>query len=92
MLVISVGYVQYKFISTEKAVIKYLTDNKQLSEESISTKPFIANLQGNKNWMISVRVEGDAKTYSYFLNDDDKVVLESYVDSGTVKILNQVVN
>ena len=92
VLVIIIGYVQYKFISTENAVIKYLTVNQRIPEESILINPFIANLKGDKNWMTSVKVEGDAITYYYFLNNEDKVVLESFVENGTENVLNQIMN
>ncbi|MEG0259616.1 MAG: hypothetical protein RR595_01070 [Lysinibacillus sp.] len=92
MLVITIGYIQYKFISTENAVIKYLTVSEKLPEESVLIKPFISNLKGDKSWMASVKVEGDSRTYYYFLNNEDKVVLESYVENGTENVLNQIMN
>lgn len=86
------GYVQYKLLSTKSAVNEYLTVTQGVSEDTFKADSFIANLQGNKNWMISVEMEDDARTYYYYLNDDNKVVLESYVESGIENVLNQVMN
>lgn len=92
MIIIVIGYVQYKFISSENEVINYLTVNEGFSEDSIDTEPFIANLEGDKNWMVSVKIKGDSATYYYFLNDKNKVVLESYTKNREEKVLNRVVN
>ncbi|WP_099353168.1 hypothetical protein [Fredinandcohnia onubensis] len=93
VIIVVVGYIQYKFISTEKAVFEYLTVNKKHPEENITTHPFIANLPGEKNWMVSVKIKEDSKTYYYFLNHQNKVVLESYVDeNGVGDVLNQIMN
>ena len=42
-------------------VIEYLTVKEDISEESITSEPFIANLSGDKNWMVSVKIEDDPK-------------------------------
>ena len=86
------GYVQYKFYTVEYTVIKYLTAEKQISKESITSKPFIANLSGEKNWEVSIKIKGDPKTYAYYVNKQKKIVLESYVENGEVEILNKVMN
>ncbi|MBM7608495.1 flagellar basal body-associated protein FliL [Lysinibacillus composti] len=92
VIAIVFGFVQYQLHSTEKAVQNYLLENEGLSAMNIETEPFIANLAGDKNWMVSVKVDDDAKTYSYFLNNKGNVVLESYVENGVVKVVNQVMN
>ncbi|MGY3189672.1 hypothetical protein [Lysinibacillus sp. TE18511] len=48
----------------------------------------MANLSGSKNWMVSVKIEGDSKTYYYYLNRENKVVLESYVEHGVEKVID----
>lgn len=92
VIVIIIGYVQYKFISSENEVTNYLTVNEGFSEDSIDTEPFIANLEGDKNWMVSVKIKGDSTTYYYYLNDKNKVVLESYTKNREEKVVNQVMN
>ncbi|OCA90369.1 hypothetical protein A8F94_00275 [Bacillus sp. FJAT-27225] len=92
VIVIVIGYVQYKLISTEKAVFEYLTVNKNLPEETITIQPFIANLSGDKNWMVSVTIKGDSYTYYYFLNGQNKIVLESVDKNGEGDVLNQIMN
>ncbi len=92
VIAIIFGYVQYKFISADNAVTEYLTVSAGISEDFIKTEPFIANLRGDKNWMVSVEIEGDSKIYYYYLNDEDKVVLESYIENGVENVLNEIMN
>jgi hypothetical protein len=73
-------------------VINYLTAEKQISKESITSKPFIANLSGEKNWEVLIKIEGDPKTYAFYVKKQKKIVLESYVENGEVEILNKVIN
>ncbi|UNL87484.1 hypothetical protein [Priestia koreensis] len=76
------GYVQYKKSSVEKSVIHYLKTEKNLSSDDIiSTEPFMANLKGDKNWMVSVKLKDDDKTY-YYYKHNKKVMLESYTENG----------
>ncbi|MEX3744794.1 hypothetical protein [Lysinibacillus xylanilyticus] len=88
LLSIIFGYIQFKFNSTNKAVMDYLIDSEGLSKDSLITEPFMANLSGSKNWMVSVKIEGDSKTYYYYLNRENKVVLESYVENGVEKVMD----
>ncbi|MDM5333915.1 hypothetical protein QUF56_11815 [Ureibacillus composti] len=92
VIAIVFGFVQYQLHSTEKAVKNYLLENEGLSATDFETEAFIANLAGDKNWMVSVKIDDDAKTYSYFLNNKGHVVLESYIENGVVNIVNQVMN
>lgn len=41
VIIIVVGYIQFKFISIEKAVIEYLTVNEKVPEKNIMTDPFM---------------------------------------------------
>ncbi|MCD4838986.1 hypothetical protein LRS37_08875 [Neobacillus sedimentimangrovi] len=76
------SYIQYKKSSVEQSVTKYLTTEKNISKNDIiSSKPFIANLQGDKNWMVSIKLKNDDKTY-YYYKSKNKVILESYVENG----------
>lgn len=83
------GYVQYKFITAENSVTNYLVHIKP--EMSYKTEPFIANLPGDKNWMVSVKIEGEARTYFYYVNKKKQLVLESYVENGIEYVENRVV-
>ena len=92
IIITAIGYVQYKFITTENEVMEYLTVNEKLKEESFKTKPFIANLPGDKNWMVSVMIKADNKKYYYYLTNEGKVVLESIVENGIENVFNKIVN
>lgn len=83
------GYVQFKFITVENSVTNYLVHMKP--ETSYKTEPFIANLPGNKNWMVSVKIEGEAGTYFYYVNKKKQIVLESYVENGIEYVENRVI-
>lgn len=86
------GYVKYKKYNVEKAVLNYLITEEGIPKKKINTEPFIANMPGNENWMVKVEIEGDSKTYSYYLNKDGKIVLDSYIEDGDVTIVDKVVN
>lgn len=76
------AYIHYKKTSVEKSVINYLTTEKNISKtDIISSEPFIANLQGDKNWMVSIKLKDDNKTYFYY-KSKDIIILESYVENG----------
>ena len=92
MVALIFDYVQYKLLSTKSAVNEYLTVAQGVPEDTFKADSFIANLQGSKNWMVSVEMKDNARTYYYYLNDDNKVVLESYVENGIENVLNQLMN
>ena len=76
------SYIQYKKLNVEESVVNYLITEKNIpNEDIISSEPFIANLQGDKNWMVSVKLKNDEKTYFYYKNKDE-IVLESYTENG----------
>lgn len=86
VLIIFIGigftYIQYKKSNVEDSVIEYLVTEKNISKDNIiSSEPFIANLQGNKNWMVGIKLKNDDRTYYYYKNKNE-VVLESYVENG----------
>lgn len=71
------GFFAYKKNSVENAVHEYLIDSGKQESDIDSLEPFIANLSGNKNYMVAVKLKDDARTYYYYKNDDGKVILES---------------
>ncbi|MFE4100208.1 hypothetical protein ACFX4K_26650 [Priestia sp. YIM B13484] len=74
------GYINYKKYSSKIAVENYLTDDKK---DAKKVEPFVANLQGDKKWLVYVRLNGDAKKYYYYKDSkNNKVVLESYILKG----------
>ncbi|MFJ8261930.1 hypothetical protein ACIQ4I_08165 [Rummeliibacillus sp. NPDC094406] len=86
------GYVKYKQYNVENTVVNYLKTEEGIPEDKINTEPFIANMPGNKNWMVKVEIKGDSKVYSYYKNKDGKVVLDSYIEDGEVTIVDKVMN
>lgn len=44
--------------------------------------PFISNLSGANNWMVAVTLKGNSKIYSYYLNNQNELVLESFEKNG----------
>ncbi len=76
------GYIYNKKINVQQSVIEYLTTEKNISRSDIIySEPFIANLEGDKNWMVSIQLMGDDKTY-YYYKSKNNVILESYVENG----------
>lgn len=78
---IGFSYVQFKKSNVEDSVLKYLTTEKNILKSDIISEPFIANLSGDRNWMVSVKLKEDDKTYYYYKNKNE-VILESYVEDG----------
>lgn len=78
------GYVSYKKYSSKVAVENYLIHEKHIDKKDIEKlEPFIDNLQGDKKWMVYVKLKGDEKKYYYYKDTKkDKVVLESYILNG----------
>ncbi len=76
------GFIKAVQASVEKSVIEYLITEKNISEDQIlSSEPFIANLPGEKNWMVGIRLKNDDKTY-YYYRSHGEVLLESYTENG----------
>jgi len=42
--------------------------------------------------MVSVRTEDERKVHYYYLNGEDRLVLESFTVNGTANVLKKVVN
>lgn len=84
-------YVQYKFFTVENSIAKYLLNEKRIAESPFKIEPFIANLPGNKKWMVSVKLEDNSATYFYYVNKKGQIVLESYVKNGTEHVEYRVV-
>lgn len=78
------GYINYKKYSSKIAVENYLTDEKHIDKKDVKkVEPFVANLQGDKKWLVYVRLNGDAKKYYYCKDSkNNKVVLGSYILKG----------
>lgn len=79
-----VGYINYKQYYVKKAVEDYLIDEQNIDKKNIEKlDPFIANLKGDKNWLVYVKIKEDEKKYYYYRDSKtDKVLLESYILNG----------
>jgi len=78
------GYINYKKYSSKVTVENYLIHEKNIDKKDIEkVEPFIDNLQGDKKWMVYVKLKGDEKKYYYYKDTKkNKVVLESYILNG----------
>lgn len=84
------GFIQFKKMSVKNSVIEYLTTEKNISESDIVTsEPFIANLKGDKNYMVSIKLKNDDKTYYYYKNKDDEIIMESYTENGEEHVIDE---
>ncbi|MFP7254000.1 DUF3139 domain-containing protein [Terribacillus goriensis] len=77
------AYISYRKYSAEEAVHEYLLNKSTEETDIISIEPFIANLRGNANYMVAVRLKDDSKVY-YYYKDGDDVIFES----STISQLN----
>ncbi|MBK3497134.1 hypothetical protein JFL43_20320 [Viridibacillus sp. YIM B01967] len=77
------GVFKFKMNTVESAVLNYLITEENIPEDMIlNALGFIANLPNERNWMVSVKLKEDDKTYYYYKNKNDEVILESYVENG----------
>lgn len=83
LAVIAVGitaYIQGKQYIAREEVKDYLEAE---GAEVADVDSFIANLSGDKNWMVAVELKGDDGHYYYYYDRaNEKVVLESYILDG----------
>ncbi|MGP7818245.1 hypothetical protein [Niallia sp. 01092] len=84
-----IAYIKFKEKSVEGSVINYLTTEKNISKKDIiSSGSFIANLSGNKNFMVGIKLKNDDKTYFYY-KGNGKIILESYTENGVEHVENK---
>lgn len=83
-IVILIGLSIFGYIETKKYLVKndvhtYLLKEKNIKEADIEAlDPFVANLDGDKNWLVYVKIKNDSKKYYYYKNSDtDRILLES---------------
>ena len=81
--VIAIGvtaYIQGKQYIARAEVKEYLEAE---GAEVAEIDSFMANLSGDKNWMVVVELQGDDGHYYYYYDRaKEKVVLESYILDG----------
>ena len=83
LAVIAIGitaYIQGKQYIAREEVKDYLEAE---GADVAEVDSFIANLSGDKNWMVVVDLKGDKGHYYYYYDRaNEKVVLESYILDG----------
>ena len=81
--VIAIGitaYIQGKQYTAKVEVKEYLAAE---GADVAEIDTFMANLSGDKNWMVVVELNGDKGHYYYYYDrENEKVVLESYIVDG----------
>ncbi|TWT01795.1 hypothetical protein [Planomicrobium sp. CPCC 101079] len=81
------GAYKFKMYTVEKAVLNHLLTEENIPEDRIvQLEGFIANLPGERNWMVMVKLKEEEKTYSFFKDENDQVILESSVINGYVEV------
>ena len=77
------AYIQGKQYVARKEVKSYLTEEGYNESDIVELDSFVANLSGDKNWMVVVELQKDAGHYYYYYDRaKEKVVLESYTLDG----------
>ncbi|MFP7170243.1 DUF3139 domain-containing protein [Terribacillus sp. 7520-G] len=77
------SYITIRKQSAKEAVHEYLLEKGTEESDIVSLEPFIANLRGNGNYMVAVRLKDDRKVYYYYKNGD-----EVKFESSTISQLN----
>jgi hypothetical protein len=83
-------YVGIKKESVAKDVEEYLIEEKGLETgDIIDLEPFIANLSGDKNILVYVKLKNDDKKYYYYKDKSKKqIILHSYTLDGKEHVIN----
>ena len=78
------GYVSFKKNYVKNAVEEYLVNEKNIDRKHIEKiDSFLANLEGDKKWLVYVKIKGDNKRYYYYKDQKkNKVKLETYILDG----------
>ncbi|MDN7242294.1 hypothetical protein QWY14_10815 [Planococcus sp. N028] len=83
LIIGAIGMYNLKMYTIERAVLNHLITEENIPEDRIiMTEGFIANLPGERNWMVVVKLKEEEKTYYFYKDKNDQVILESYVLYG----------
>lgn len=86
VIALVIGYVSYKKNSVKIAVENYLETELGIEEQDIiESTPIVANLSGDKNWLVFIKLKNDPKGYYYYKHKDE-IILESYTLNGVVYV------
>lgn len=66
----------------KEEVIEFVAKEKDVDKNKIDASNFTPNLQGEKNKQISIKIDGDKKTYNYYKNKEGDIKLFSYIDEN----------
>ncbi|MGK7376987.1 hypothetical protein ACSFXN_04035 [Planococcus sp. 1R117A] len=92
LIIAASGYAafNYKMQSVEKAVLAHLINEEKVPADRIQlAEGFIANLSGERNWMVAVKLKHDDKSYFYYKNSQSEVILESYTEDGVEHYIDE---
>lgn len=79
----------FKLKNLENEVVEYLVQEKHIKKENIDAKGYKANLPGDRRNLVSIKIKGDKKIYSYFKDrETGKIKMESYIDGDREVIVN----
>ena len=93
-----VSFAAYQFVIYEKqkleeAVVEHVIEEKNITKDEIVLySAFISNLPGERNFMVSVQLNDDPRTYFYVRGRENKIYLESYTDENRVEHLGDYYN
>ena len=92
LLVVIGGYFMFssfKLKNLENDVVEYLIKEQDIKKENIDAKGYKANLPGDRRNLVSIKIKGDKKVYSYFKDQETgKIKMESYIDGDREVIVN----
>lgn len=76
------AYIQGKQYTTKQEVKKHL-ETEGYASDIVVLDSFVANLSGDKNWMVEVESQSTPGHYYYYYDRaKEKVILESYILDG----------
>lgn len=81
----SFAYNKYKMKTLEEDVFEYVMKEKKVSKNDLTGGAYYSKLQGDKKYLVDVKVKGDPNIYAYYRTKNNLIKLESYTDENHVE-------
>ena len=79
------AYNKYKMKTLEEDVFEYVIKEKKVSENDLTGGAYYSKLQGDKKYLVDVKIKGDPNIYAYYRTKNNQIKLESYTDENRVE-------
>jgi len=78
----TLAFNKYKMKTLEEDVFEYVMKEKKVSRNDLTGGAYYSKLQGDKKYLVDVKIKGDSNIYAYYRNKNNQIKLESYMDEN----------